>query len=169
MCHFHGLLCPYFNVDRVETEAEFHEFSIHFIVLYCSWGEEGAGASHRSCQTRREGASHKILRSSSTEQAAPWEASEASVTAVPLTLGSGAVNSPAALTRWTVEDCESFCSVSTIGRSSATPLIRSLHRLRRMNWHKTCQLLLSVPGLLLHCNLSLVHLIGWHHEHFRQL
>lgn len=51
--------------------------------------------------------------------------------------------SPTALTERTA--WEYFCSLSKFARSSAALLIWSVYRRLRMNWHKKCQYLVSVP------------------------
>lgn len=65
--------------------------------------------------------------------------------------------SPAAVTRRTPQDGEHFCFLP---KSSATLLVRSVYRVLRMNCRKKCHLPVSLPGLLLLCNLSHIHLIG---------
>lgn len=128
-----------------------HEFSPYCMLFYCSWGEERAWTPHRSCKTRGEGTIHKVLRSSSSKQTTSWEESKATVT---FFSSSGKMEQG------------NMKSYSTTWRNSLVPklqdhlplLISSVYRILRMNRHKKC--LVSVPGLLLHCNISLVHVIA---------
>lgn len=134
---------------------KFHAFCSNSTLLYCSRGEEGAWTSHRNCKTRGKGTSHKVLHPSSTKQTTSWEESKDTVTAIPLT-----PHDPAALSGRTVWDGKFICFLSKSARLPGTLLVWSVYKMLRMNWHKKCQLLVSVPGLLLHCNLHLVLFIG---------
>lgn len=136
------------------------EHSHHCMFFYCSRGEKGARTSYGNCKTRGEGTRHKVLRPSSTKQTSSREESTAPMIAAPLTRRqSNAEKCPKApsgnhFKTWSI-------LVPPQKLQDILPLCSFAQFTWCYEWTGTkSQLLASVPGLLLSCNLGVIRLKG---------